>query len=174
MTVAFLSLGSNIEPKRNMLEAVKLLSRHVRILKASTVYLTEPLKHKSQAAYYNCVLEVETDIEPHDLKFGVLRAIEDELGRKRTKDKYSSRTMDIDILLYGNLIVSTDELVIPDPDIRRREFLAIPLCELKPDLVLPVANLRLRDVAHRFKKPKIKELKSFTKSLQGLVGSLSV
>jgi len=171
MTVAFLSLGSNIEPEKNMLEAVRLLSHHVKLLKASTVYLTEPLQRKSQPAYYNCVLEIETNIEPSKLKFEVLRVIEEELGRKRTEDKYASRTIDIDIILYGNLVVSSKDLTLPDPDIRRRAFLAIPLSEIEPDLVLPIGNKPIRDIADRFKKPKITELKSFTEALQRLVRS---
>lgn len=174
MTVAFLSLGSNIKPEENMLEAVKLLSHHVKVLKASTVYLTEPLRHRSHPAYYNCVLKIETDIKPHDLKFGVLRPIEQKLGRIRTKDKYSSRTIDIDIILYGKLTISTDELVIPDLDIQKRPFFAIPLYEIEPDLILPTTNEPISEVASRFRKPKITELKSFTATLQALVKSLGV
>ena len=174
MTAAFLSLGSNIEPEKNMLEAVRLLSRHVKILKASTVYLTRPLHGKPEPQYYNCVIKIETDIEPRKLKFDVLRAIEAELGRKRTRDKFASRTIDIDIILYGNLVISSEDLIIPDPDIQQRAFLAIPLREIEPDLVLPVSNKPVREVADGFKKPRIKELKSFTEALQGLVRSLSV
>ena len=169
MTVAFLSLSSNIEPEKNMLAAVKLLSQHVKILKASTVYLTEPLRRKSQPAYYNCIIKIETDIQPRKLKFDVFRVIEKELRRKRTEDKYASRTIDIDIILYGNLVVSTKELTLPDPDIWRRAFLAIPLAAIEPDLVLPVGNKPIIEIADRFKRPKITELKSFTETLQGLV-----
>jgi dihydroneopterin aldolase/2-amino-4-hydroxy-6-hydroxymethyldihydropteridine diphosphokinase len=172
--VAFLSLSSNIEPEKNMLEAVRLLSRHVDIVKSSTVYLTEPLEQRAQPQYYNCVLKVETNIEPRKLKFDVLRAIEAELGRKRTLDKFASRSIDIDIMLYGNLVVSTKDMTIPDPDIGERAFLAIPLCEVEPDLVLPVTNEPIRDVAARFKKTGIKELKGFTEALQGLIRSLCV
>jgi 2-amino-4-hydroxy-6-hydroxymethyldihydropteridine diphosphokinase len=174
MTVAFLSLGSNIEPEKNMLEAVRRLSHHVKVLKASTVYLTEPLQRKSQPAYYNCVVKIETDIGPRKLKFDVLRAIESELGRKRTEDKYTPRTIDIDVVLYGNLVVSTKELTLPDPDIWRRAFLAIPLCEIEPDFMLPVGNETIREIAERFKKANMIELKSFTEALQRLVGSLGM
>jgi len=174
MTVAFLSLGSNIEPEKNMLEAVRLLSHHVKVLKASTVYLTEPLQGKTQPQYYNCVIKIETGIEPRNLKFDVLRTIEAKLRRKRTQDKFASRTIDIDLILYGNLVVSTKDLIIPDPDIQGRPFLAIPLCEIEPDLVLPDTNESIREIADRFKKPKIRELKSFTEALQSLVKSLGV
>jgi 2-amino-4-hydroxy-6-hydroxymethyldihydropteridine diphosphokinase len=174
MTVAFLSLGSNIEPEKSILEAVRLLSRRVKVLKASTVYLTEPLQGKLQPQYYNCVIKIETDIEPRKLKFDVLRDIEAELGRKRSKDKFASRTIDIDLILYGNLVVSTKDLIVPDPEIQERAFLAIPLCEIEPDLVLPVADKPIREVADGFKEPRIKELTVFTEVLQGLVRSLGV
>lgn len=174
MTVVFLSLGSNVKPEENVLEAVRLLSHHVKVLKASTVYLTEPLRHRSHPAYYNCVLKIETDIKPHDLKSNVLRPIEQKLGRKRTKDKYSSRTIDIDIILYGNQIISTKELVVPDSDIQKRAFLAIPLYEIEPDLILPNTNEHISEIASRFKNPKITKLKSFTATLRALVNSLGV
>jgi len=174
MTEAFLSLGSNVEPEKNLLEAVRLLSHSVKILKASTVYLTKPLQQRLQPEYYNCVLKIETDIEPRKLKFDVLRPIEAEMGRKRTRDKFASRPIDIDIILYGNLAVSTKDMTIPDPDIQERAFFAIPLFEIEPDLVLPLTNEPIREVAARFVKPEIKELKCFTESLQSLVRGLCV
>jgi dihydroneopterin aldolase/2-amino-4-hydroxy-6-hydroxymethyldihydropteridine diphosphokinase len=174
MTVAFLSLGSNIEPEKNLLEAVRLLSHKVKILKASKVYLTKPLQQRLQPEYYNCVLKIETDIEPRKLKFDALRTIEAELGRKRTQDKFASRPIDIDLILYGNLALSTKDMTIPDPEIQERAFLAIPLFEIEPDLVLPITNDPIRELAARFKKPKIKELKCFTETLQSLVKGLGV
>lgn len=172
MTAAFLSLGSNIEPEKNILEAIRLLSRHVKILKSSTVYLTEPLLRRSQPKYYNCVIKIETDIEPYKLKFDILRAIEEELGRKRSEDKYAPRTIDIDIILYGDLQVSTKELVIPDPEIQKRAFLAIPLYEAEPELLLSATGKPIREVASRFKGHRITELKNFTHTLQSLIRSL--
>ncbi len=171
--MAFLSLGSNIQPEKNILEAVKLLSKHVKVLRSSTVYLTEPLLERSQPKYYNCVVEAETDMEPKKLKFSVLRVIEEKLGRKRTRDKYASRTIDLDILLYGNLHLETDELVIPDPEIEERAFLALALCELEPELTLPPTNKPIREVAAKFKNQRLTELEEFTETLQNLIRSLS-
>jgi len=173
MTVAFLSLGSNIEPEKNILEAVKLLSRYVKILNTSTVYLTEPLGRISQPKFYNCVLKVDTDMKPHELKFKVLRVIEEELGRKRTRDKCAPRTIDIDIILYGNLHLKTKELTIPAPDIEERAFLAIPLREFEPELRLSPTNMPIKEVADKFKQNKMFKLKGFTETLQSLVRSLS-
>jgi len=172
MPIVFLGLGSNIQPEKNMLEAIKLLSKQVRILNVSTVYLTEPLLRKDQPKYYNCVIKVETVIEPYKLKFDVLRAIEEELGRKRTEDKYAARTMDIDIMLYDEMQISAKGLVIPDPEILQRPFLAVPLSELEPDLILPGANKPIREVAAGFRKAAIIPLKDFTDTLRHLVTSL--
>jgi dihydroneopterin aldolase/2-amino-4-hydroxy-6-hydroxymethyldihydropteridine diphosphokinase len=174
MTSVFLSLGSNIEPEKNILEAVKLLAEHVRILEASTVYLTEPMRRRSQPKYYNCVLKIETDITPRKLKFDVLRVIEERLGRKRTEDKYAPRTIDIDIIVYGGLRLSTKDLVIPDPEIQKREFLAIPLCEIEPELVLPHTRKMIKEVASRFKGHKMIREEAFTETLQSLIRILSV
>ena len=172
MTVAFISLGSNIQPEKNLLEAINLLSRHVKILRISTVYLTEPLLHRSQPKYYNCVIKIETDIEPIKLKFDVLRAIEAELSRKRTDDKYAPRTIDLDLLIYGDLHLETENLVVPDPEIFERAFLALALYEIEPDLVLPASNKPIRELAAKFKNRRIKKLSEFTFVLQNLAGSL--
>ena len=172
MPVAFLSLGSNIEPEKNIFNAVKLLSKYVKILNSSSVYLAEPLIFKSQPKYFNCVLKIETDIAPYKLKFSVLRAIEKELGRKRVKNRYVPRTIDIDIILYGELSVSTKKLIIPDQEIQKREFLAIPLFELEPDLLLPNTRKTIKEVANRFKNPKIVVLKDFTITLQHYIKNL--
>lgn len=171
MTVTFLSLGSNIKPEKYFLETVKLLSRSVKILKSSTVYLTEPLR-QSQPKYYNCVIKIETDIEPTKLKFELLRCIEEELRRKRTENKYAPRTIDIDIILYGDLCVSTKKLVIPDPEIQKRAFLAIPLYEIEPDLLLPPTNKPIKEIANRFKNYELIKLKNFTETLRSLIRSL--
>jgi len=74
---------------------------------------------------------------PRDLKFGLLRRIEADLGRVRTADKYAARTIDLDILLYGDRIIDQPDLKVPDPDLRERAFLIVPLAELAPDVVLP-------------------------------------
>jgi dihydroneopterin aldolase/2-amino-4-hydroxy-6-hydroxymethyldihydropteridine diphosphokinase len=173
MTIAFLSLGSNIEPSRNIFEAVRLLASHVKVLKSSRVYLTAPLGGKSQPDYWNCVIEIETNTEPRKLKSDVLKTIEEKLGRKRTEDKFASRTIDIDLILYGEEHFSRVELTIPDPQIRERAFLAVPLYEIEPNLLLPDTDEPVKKIAGRFKRERMIELKNATKALKDLVGSLA-
>lgn len=168
MVIAFLALGSNIEPEKNIFEAVKLLAKQVKILQISTVYLTEPLGRKNQSKYYNCVLKIETDLTPKKLKFDVLRNMEKALGRKRVKDKYAPRTIDIDLILFDNLQLVSEDLILPDPDICKRAFYAIPLLELEPELTLPPKNMSIKEIADKFKKNELIELKDYTETLQHL------
>lgn len=173
MTEAFLSLGSNIDnPERNIIEAIRLLSNNVMVLKTSTVYLTEPLLNKSQHKFHNCVIKIQTDIEPQKLKTDVIKVIERKLGRRRSKDKYESRAIDIDLIAYGNLQLTTKDLVIPDPEIEERPFLAIPLYELEPKLILPAINKPIKEVAKRFESHHMVPLREYTEELQNIIRSL--
>ena len=174
MTIAFLALGSNIEPEKNILAAVKLLSKRVKILATSTVYLTEPLIHKSQPNYYNCVIKIETEIEPVRLKFDVIRPIEKELGRKRTRSKFESRTIDIDLIVYGDKYVQERSLTVPDPDIRKRPFLALPLTELEPNLFLADTHEPIQQVADEFRNSDLVKLQNFTTTLKDFLKTLSM
>lgn len=167
MPRAFIGMGSNIEPERNMREALRLLSAAVRVLGISTVYRTEPIGRPGQACYYNCVVQVETHASPQELKRTVLRAIEDRLGRVRGNDKYASRTIDLDLLLYGDLILHEGGLELPDPDILVRPFLAKALFELMYDLVLPGSGIPISDVARRLNDPAPQPLDSYTALLKG-------
>jgi 2-amino-4-hydroxy-6-hydroxymethyldihydropteridine diphosphokinase len=135
--IAYISVGSNIEPERNIPEALEELKRRVTIKRVSTFYRTAPVGKKDRPFFLNGVFEIETSLSARALKYDVLRPIETALGRVRTSDKYAPRTIDLDILLYADLVVDEPGLRIPDPDIRVRPFLAVPLLELAPDLALP-------------------------------------
>jgi 2-amino-4-hydroxy-6-hydroxymethyldihydropteridine diphosphokinase len=174
MTTAFISISSNISPEKNVLEALRLLASHVKILKISTVYLTEPLQGKSQPKYYNCVVKIETDTDPHDLKFDVLRPIEEKLGRKRTENKYASRTIDLDLIAYGDLCIATKELVVPDSKIQERAFLAVPLYEIEPGLQLPCWDKSIEEIADSFEDRDMIPLEDFTNTLRSLLKTLCV
>lgn len=174
MKKALLSLGSNIEPEKNILEAVTLLSKRVKIVKTSTVYLTEPLGGKSQPKYYNCVVEIETDIAPQTLRREVLKPIEKAMHRKRTRDRYANRTIDIDLVLYGNNHASTKDPSIPDPEIQNRPFLAIPIFELEPDLILPEINMPIKQIADKFRSHTMTPLQSYTANLRRRITELGM
>lgn len=134
---AYISVGSNIEPEKNIPEALEKLKKYVRVNAISTFYRTIPVGRPEQSAFINGVWQINAEQTARELKFHVLRQIEAELGRVRTEDKYAARTIDLDIALYGDMVIDDPDLRIPDPDIRRRPFIAVPLLELAPRLVLP-------------------------------------
>jgi 2-amino-4-hydroxy-6-hydroxymethyldihydropteridine diphosphokinase len=140
MTLAYIGLGSNVSPQANIPRALELLSQAVRLSALSTFYRTAPVGPSGQPPFVNGVAQVRTDLPPRPLKFEVLRRIEAALGRRRGPDKYAPRPIDLDVLLYGDLIVDEPDLVLPDPDLRTRPFLAAALLELAPAMVLPVAG----------------------------------
>jgi 2-amino-4-hydroxy-6-hydroxymethyldihydropteridine diphosphokinase len=103
MARAFIGIGSNIDPERNIARSLRLLRQKARVIGVSTVYLTGPEGgRREQPSYFNCVVAIETDLPPSELKQEVLSWIEQQLGRKRSGDRFSSRTCDLDLLLYGD------------------------------------------------------------------------
>jgi 2-amino-4-hydroxy-6-hydroxymethyldihydropteridine diphosphokinase len=166
MARAFIGIGSNIEPAANVRAAIRSLSRKTRLAAISTVYLTEALGRPDQPSYYNCVVEVETDLPPTELKFGLLRSIENGLGRLRTEDKYAARTIDLDLIAYGDLTLEAEGIKLPDPEILERPFLAIPLFELAPDMVLAGYGLRIGEVASGLAQDGMRPLKDYTGALR--------
>jgi 2-amino-4-hydroxy-6-hydroxymethyldihydropteridine diphosphokinase len=166
MARAFVSMGSNIDPAENIAQALRALNDAVRVAKLSTIYLTEPENKADQASYYNCVVELETTIPPIELKRRILRPIEDALGRTRGKDKNAARTIDLDLILYDEQMMMTADLMIPDPDIARRPFLAIPLAELAPDLVLPGSGKLINEIASSLMHLPMQPLNAYTERLR--------
>jgi dihydroneopterin aldolase/2-amino-4-hydroxy-6-hydroxymethyldihydropteridine diphosphokinase len=134
---AFIAVGSNIRPEANITAALVLLSDVVHVTGISTMYRTMPLQRPEQSPFINGVWRIATELEPRVLKFETLRGIERQLGRVRTEDAYAPRTMDLDIALYGDCVIEEDDLVVPDPDVVKRPFLAIPIVELAPEIHLP-------------------------------------
>ncbi len=165
MTQAFVSVGSNIEPEENVSKAIGLLAKQVRITGLSTVYVTEPVGRPEQPAYYNCVIAIDTPLAPLELKRTVLRRIEEELGRVRKKDKFAPRTIDLDLILYGDVVMKTGELVLPDPEIRNRSFLAGPLFELAPNLIMPDTKEPISEIATHMRDGGMKPLVAYTNRL---------
>jgi 2-amino-4-hydroxy-6-hydroxymethyldihydropteridine diphosphokinase len=166
MARAFISIGSNIDPETNVKNAVRRLGSTARVVAISTVYFTEPVGPPGQPWFYNCVVEIETDLAPRELKFRLLRRIEDELGRTRSSDKFAARTIDLDLILYDELVMTTPDLALPDPDIPRRPFLAIPLRELAHGLILPGSGLRIQEVAAFMSPNAMKPLAAYTEHLR--------
>jgi 2-amino-4-hydroxy-6-hydroxymethyldihydropteridine diphosphokinase len=166
MARAFISIGSNIDPETNVRNAVHRLGSTARVTAISTVYRTEPVGPPGQPWFYNCVVEIETDLAPRELKFRLLRSIESELGRTRSSDIFASRTIDLDLILYDELVMTAPDLALPDPDIPQRPFLAIPLDELAPGLVLPGSGLRVQEAAAALSPNSMKPLSAYTEHLR--------
>jgi 2-amino-4-hydroxy-6-hydroxymethyldihydropteridine diphosphokinase len=146
---AFIALGSNIDPEKNVVSALDALAERVFLEAISTFYWTEALGECSQPPFLNGACRITTVLPPKGLKYDVLRSIETELGRVRTENRYAPRPIDLDIALYGDCVVNEPGLHIPDPDIRNRPFVAVPLLELDPDLALPDTGELLSDIVKR-------------------------
>jgi 2-amino-4-hydroxy-6-hydroxymethyldihydropteridine diphosphokinase len=162
MAEVFIALGSNIHPAENIKKALRRLSEEMRIRRISTIYCTEPEGNPEQPLYLNCVLEAESKSSPEEIKFRILRPIEKEMGRVRSNEKYASRTIDLDLIAYDDLVVTTEELVLPDPLIAVRPFLAIPLAEIAPDFVLTGKNVSIKKIASTMGTDGMKALYEYT------------
>jgi 2-amino-4-hydroxy-6-hydroxymethyldihydropteridine diphosphokinase len=140
MTGIYLSLGSNIgERAQNIARAIALLPAHgVRVVRKSSSYETEPVEFLAQGWFLNCVVEVETDLAPGELMRALL-TIERAMGRERVAPK-GPRIIDMDILLFGPLVVREKDLEIPHPRMTERRFVLVPLAEIAPDVVHPVVK----------------------------------
>jgi 2-amino-4-hydroxy-6-hydroxymethyldihydropteridine diphosphokinase len=142
---AYLSLGSNIGDRGANLQAtIERLSQVGNVLAVSSFYETEPMEVTSQPWFLNCAVSLETDKSPSQLLRGVL-AIEQAMGRRRTQDK-GPRNIDIDVLLYGDLVVGEKGLHIPHPGLSERRFVLEPLAEIDPEAWHPVLKKTARDL----------------------------
>jgi len=141
MTGVYLLLGSNLGNKiGHLVEARKQITQHLGpILQESSQYSTEPWGMSDSPTFLNQVLTIETVLEPLNILDKILK-IEIGLGRNR-KNGYQNRTIDIDLLYYGNLIFNHPELNIPHPRISARRFVLKPLAEIAPHFLHPVLRL---------------------------------
>jgi 2-amino-4-hydroxy-6-hydroxymethyldihydropteridine diphosphokinase len=144
--IVYLGLGSNVgEREQNLQAAVdRLHSAELRITRVSSVYETEPQGMRNQRWFLNLVAEAETELFPRQL-LGRIVKIERELGRRRMIEN-GPRTIDIDILFFGNAVVQTGELTIPHPRFAERRFVLAPMAELAPDLRDPGSSRTMREL----------------------------
>ncbi len=168
VAVAYVGVGSNIEPERNVTHALTRLSKHVDITGISSFYKTSPLLRENQDDYLNGVWQISTSILPEELKYDILRRIEEELHRNRESDKYAPRTIDLDLLLYDDLVIQGVNLTIPDPDICKRPFIAFPLSELNPNLIMPDTKKPLSDILSVLSNENMVLGKTFTEKLRSI------
>jgi 2-amino-4-hydroxy-6-hydroxymethyldihydropteridine diphosphokinase len=154
MKNVYLGLGSNLGDRfKNLSEAcIRIEESTGKITCRSSVYSTEPWGFKSENEFLNMVICVETDLSPSGL-LGRILMIESQLGRIRCEPKYSSRKIDIDILLYDSEIVDEEALVVPHPKLPERKFVLVPLAEIAPGIIHPVLNQSVSSMLKSCKDP---------------------
>ena len=144
----FLSLGSNIgDRESNIAQAISAIeiTPEVENMNSASFYHTEPLYNKNQGFFINTVIGIDTFLNPFEL-LDTVKKIEIMLGRKNIKKKNMPRIIDIDILVHGDSIIETNELVIPHPFISQRKFVLIPFDEIAPDYKIPLLNLSIHEL----------------------------
>ncbi len=145
MTNVFLGLGSNIGDKEEHINnALTFISQLFEIKKISHQYITEPVGNIKQEWFLNCVIEIKTEIDPKKL-LSSIKSIERKLGRTKIV-KNGPRSIDIDILFYGDFIIKTKNLVIPHPLIQERLFVLQPMMDINPHFVHPLLKKSIHEL----------------------------
>ena len=149
MAEVYLGLGTNLGDKETNLNMTmeEIRKRVGEITSLSAYYITEPWGFDSQNTFLNAVCKVSTTLSPSEVLI-TTQAIEKDLGRlkKSIDGQYSDRPIDIDILLYDDLIMNTPNLIIPHPLMHQRAFVMEPLSEIAPELVHPVLHQSIKDI----------------------------
>ena len=144
-SVVFIGIGANLGPVReNFAKALKSIEKSARVAAVSSLYKSDPVGPQDQPKFTNAVVKVETELSPFEL-LDRLKAIEKEIGREKAR-RWGPRVIDLDIIFYGNLVISTDSLVIPHPRAHERRFVLEPLLEIEPDAWHPAKKMAVRDI----------------------------
>lgn len=148
LNIVFIGVGANLGPvHENFTRALRSMEKCARVLAVSSLYESDPVGPQDQPKFTNAVIKVETELSPFEL-LDHLKTIEKEIGRKKTK-RWGPRVIDLDIIFYEDLVISTDSLVIPHPRAHERRFVLGPLLEIEPAAWHPVKNMAVRDIYSR-------------------------
>ncbi|EKD77478.1 MAG: 2-amino-4-hydroxy-6-hydroxymethyldihydropteridine pyrophosphokinase [uncultured bacterium] len=137
MTIAYVALGSNLnDPRKQVITALRFIRdiANTIVIAESSLHQTVPMGPQDQPDYINQVIAVKTQLTAHELLFA-LQTIENKMGRVRTI-RWGARIIDCDILLFGDEVIHTENLIIPHPEMTKRPFVLDPLAEIAPHLVL--------------------------------------
>ena len=148
MRELFIAAGSNLFPETHLPRGLELLLEQMELSRVSTHYRSPPLGDRRQADYVNGIWHGRSGVDPREIK-SLLRDIEKQCGRVRGPDPYASRTLDLDLIIVEDTVLSEPGLMLPDSEIRERDFVYIPLLELEPDIRLPGERVRLADQVGR-------------------------
>ncbi len=156
---AYLGLGSNLGDRASYInQAKQALTGLGQLVAESSLYETAPQGWVNQPAFLNCAVALATDLSPRDLLAAAL-TIENQLGRVRTM-LLGPRIIDIDILLYDDLVVSEKNLTIPHPSLHKRAFALIPLLEIDPDISHPVLQRKMSELLRSLPDQSVTKLTS--------------
>lgn len=163
MTRALIGLGSNCGDRgdniRREVEALDTEDGAIKVLRVSAIYESLPWGVTDQPNFFNGVAEVETRLTPHGL-LARLKDIEKELGRRPTR-RWADRLVDLDILLFGELVIDEIDLKVPHPYIAERDFVLHPLRELVPEMVHPKLGVAIKDIEGAFDEGNLTEVDVF-------------
>lgn len=153
MTRGYISIGSNIEKEKNILSALRALASYFGGLIVSSTYETEAVGFTGDT-FHNLIVGFDSDLDVKTIA-EQLRQIELDHGRTRECKKFSSRTLDLDLILYGDLVITEGRLQIPRDEIERYAFVLEPLAEIAGDLRHPISKISYRELWERFDKSGI-------------------
>ena len=155
MYTVYIGFGSNVGDRLTYLQnAIHALSEMegITLKEISSIYTTDPIGYEAQAQFLNGVAAIQTSLSPLSL-LHTLKDIETAVGRKH-RIRWGPREIDLDILIYGDLCVQTEKLVIPHPEMHLRGFVLVPLAEIAPDLVHPIFQESIQTLLNRFEDGK--------------------
>lgn len=139
MTTVLISVGSNLNnPQQQIKQAFKRLNDHFRNVRMSSFYLTEPVGGVPQAAFVNAGLQLETDLSAHELLNQLMDVERQSLRNRENELPNHPRTLDLDIILFGDQVINAPKLTIPHPRFTERKFVLVPLAEIAPDAIDPL------------------------------------
>ncbi len=154
MSIVYISIGSNLNNREeNCKRAIKLLIENgLKVTKVSSMIETDPWGEKKQPKFINMAVMIETGLKPDKL-LSCLKKIEAEVGRIKDR-RWGPRNIDLDILLYDNVVIKTPELEIPHPGICERDFVLKPLAEIAPNIIHPVLKKSIKTLLVELLKSK--------------------
>jgi 2-amino-4-hydroxy-6-hydroxymethyldihydropteridine diphosphokinase len=153
--MSFISVGSNIDRDKNILASLHALEHHFGKLTISSIYESEPVGFTGDT-FYNLVVGFNSDLGVKEVA-KLLRQIELDNGRTRDSQKFSARTLDLDLILYDDLILNEGRLQIPRDEIERYAFVLEPLAEIAPTLKHPISHLSYAELWEKFDKTNLKQ-----------------